>query len=111
MYYITLVKHIPTIMKKGLMPTLELSINKKEEPVISLYSTYDSCMNALSEWERREIDVGWKPYGETPVVLKVTLPNSFPLSAVSLSEQLSYQEISPKCIQVSGFNTGISVGF
>lgn len=99
LYHATLKQNLDSIFEKGLIPQIGKRSEKTgENPGVFLFSTYEDCSNALTNWLGEEFDEV-EPYQEA-YSLEINLPDDFPLENSVDYEKISRHSIPAKYIKI-----------
>lgn len=98
LFHVTPASNVEPILKKGLTPQLgersQQVANEKEG--VFLFCDYESCENALWNWLGEEFE----DLEEDLIILKVDLPDDFPLEQEVEWEAISRIRIDPTYISI-----------
>lgn len=97
-FHATLAANVSSIMEQGLIPQIgERSVQLDgEREGVFLFTSEESCEDALANWLGDELD----EVDDGVVILKVELPEHFPLDFDVEWEAISRQTIDPSCIAI-----------
>ncbi|MFY0516589.1 hypothetical protein ACOMCU_01975 [Lysinibacillus sp. UGB7] len=94
-FHVTPISNMDLILSVGLIPQIgERSEGVEEEALVCLFRTYEDCETALLQWLGEEFE----ELEEELVILKVQLPNDFPLIQTSEWEVVSKINIGAQYI-------------
>lgn len=97
LFHVTPQSNVDSIMKNGLLPKIgERSKRIEEEEMAFFFKTYEDCETALEQWLGDEFE----DLEENLFVLKVELPDDFPLIETADWEMATVSIVEPKYISV-----------